>query len=163
MKDLCKVSKYQLKFLKMLLIKLIIQENFSEFGFICTKCNLDICLICVHRCHIGHDVISKGYSKFDCKCYFYENSNSDNFINSPNLQNKCNATKILEVPSHIKSFNLNEITNVLYPSEIECQSYIKVDLIYFYRILNLSSIYLHKQILIHQFQKHQSAKLIRII
>lgn len=96
------------------------QNNFSEFGFSCQTCKekfklaRNICLVCVHRCHVGHKVIPNGYAFFDCKC------SVGSFV--------CNATKCLEIPFHIKNYNFTPLT-MIYPENDELKNICKVKLI----------------------------------
>lgn len=71
------------------------EENLNEFIHKCLTCDMKICLICLHRCHIGHNTSPIGYSFYRCDC---------------SLSDNCQATNSLELPTHIRKS---------YPSIIE--------------------------------------------
>jgi hypothetical protein len=73
---------------------------------------MNICLICVHRCHNGHKVVPTGYQFLECRC---ENS-----------LHVCQATQALTVPNHVKYANLKEAQTIPYPSEYELNGHCKV-------------------------------------
>ncbi len=93
---------------------------------------MDICLICVHRCHINHDVLPRGYSILDCQCGDEEFTNLDNMENNQiqTQKIKCNSVKSLDLPIHIKSFNFLDSNSMSYPSEEDLQGLIKVIILY---------------------------------
>lgn len=93
-----------------------LSNNYTEFGFICNSCNLNICLICTHRCHLGHSFNSLGYSYFQCQCGI----NNTNGKNTP-----CLAMESLDIPQHLKTSFFSSILNEGSQTKLEESSHLK--------------------------------------
>jgi hypothetical protein len=84
-----------------------LKEAFIEYGVLCSTCKINICLVCAHRCHQGHGIISLGYCNFICECI---------------QTGECMANKSLDIPFHIRKLNSNFEENLIQNDQILAES-----------------------------------------
>jgi hypothetical protein len=104
-------------------MKDLFPSNFCEFGLKCNTCSTEIqevnlCIICAHRCHSNHKLFPLGYVNFDCNCELAA----------------CESKKGLELPKHLKNTMISEDSNKIfekselinYPNDNEFNNLINV-------------------------------------
>lgn len=111
------------------------KEAFLESGVLCSICKIKVCLVCAHRCHQGHGIISLGYCDFICEC---------------NQTGECSAYNSLDIPLHIRKINskfeenLSQNDRILAESKTSrklksCRKSIELDLAMNFKNSNLAN------------------------